>query len=106
MSEKSEYGDIASRLLFENEKVKIWELKLAPGGRSALHKHDYDNILIQIAGDRVAVEPDPATKGEYDEYFEAEIIPGNVIYVGKGGIETAVNVGKQPYHEIIVELKE
>jgi hypothetical protein len=28
-----------------------------------------------------------------------------VAHVPKGGIETAVNVGAEPYYEIIVELK-
>ena len=33
------------------------------------------------------------------------MIPGMVVHVPKGGIETAVNVGAEPYYEIIVELK-
>ena len=106
MSERTEYGDIATKLLFENEKVKVWEMRLDPGESTDVHKHDFDNILIQISGDRVAVEPDPATEGPYNEYLEAEVFPGNVIYVEKGGIEKAVNVGKETYYEIVVELKD
>ena len=34
------------------------------------------------------------------------MIPGAVVHVGKGGVERARNVGKQPYLEMIVELKE
>ena len=37
--------------------------------------------------------------------MEAPVIPGMVVHVPKGGIETAVNVGADPYYEIIVELK-
>ena len=55
MSERTEYGDIATKLLFENEKVKVWEMRLDPGESTDVHKHDFDNILIQISGDRVAV---------------------------------------------------
>jgi hypothetical protein len=38
--------------------------------------------------------------------MEADVIPGMVAHVPKGGIETAVNVGAEPYYEVIVELKE
>jgi len=102
----SERGEIATKLLFENERVKVWEMRLDPGEATPLHEHHLDNILIQISGDRVAVEPAPTTRGEYTEYLEADVFPGNAIYVERGGIEKAVNVGKQPYYEIIVELKD
>jgi hypothetical protein len=29
-----------------------------------------------------------------------------VIYAERGGIESAINSGKQPFHEVVVELKE
>ncbi len=31
MAEKESYGDIATTLLFENERVRIWEMRLEPG---------------------------------------------------------------------------
>src|SRR4029453_6788888 len=40
-------GDIASRLLFENDRVRIWELDLASGERSATHRHDLDYVIVQ-----------------------------------------------------------
>ena len=52
----------------------------------------------------MAVEPEPDSKGPYRDYLEADIVPGNSIYVQRGGIETAKNIGSQTYHEIIVEL--
>ena len=106
MSKTDELGDVGTTLLFENDKVRIWELSLAPGERGALHEHHYDNVLVQIEGDRVAVEPSPDTRSVYDQYFEADIGRGNSLFVTKGGIERAVNVGQKPYYEIIVELKE
>ena len=99
-------GDIASRLLFENDRVRIWEMKLAPGEEGAVHRHDLDHILVQIDGDRMAVVPEPDTRGPYTRYEEADVRPGNFFYVGRGGIERARNVGRRPYHELIVELKD
>jgi hypothetical protein len=93
-------------VLFENDRVRVWELALAPGEASDLHRHDLDHLLVQIAGDRVAVEPDPSTEGPYRDYLEADVVTGAVSFVPRGGVETARNVGQQPYREIIVELKD
>ena len=31
-------GDVANKLLFENELVRVWEMNLAPGERSDRHR--------------------------------------------------------------------
>jgi beta-alanine degradation protein BauB len=99
-------GPVGSRLLFENERVRLWELRLAPGTDSAVHRHDLDYILVLISGDRIAVQPEPDTGGRYTDYLEAPVVPGAAVFVPRGGIETARNVGDEPYYEIIVELKD
>ena len=92
--------------MFEDDQVRVWVLRLAPGERSAVHAHELDHLLIQISGDRIAVEPEHDAQGPHRDYLEAPVIPGMVAHVPKGGIETAVNVGEEPYYEVIVELKE
>ena len=99
-------GDIADSILFENDRVRIWELKMPAGDRGPVHRHDLDHILVQISGDRMAVQPEPDTEGFYKEYEEADVVPGNHFYVEKGGIESAVNIGDKTYHELIIELKD
>ena len=99
-------GAIADKVLFENDRVRIWELHLPPGAKGPAHRHDLDHILIQIDGDRMAVHPEPDTQGPYPDYLEADAFPGNVIYVERGGVEVAHNIGRRTYHEIIVELKD
>jgi mannose-6-phosphate isomerase-like protein (cupin superfamily) len=99
-------GGVGTKLLFENERVKIWEVRLAPGEQGALHHHALDHVLVQIEGDRVAVVPEPDTMGPFTDYMEAPITPGMAVFVPRGGVETARNVGERPYHEIVVELKD
>jgi len=101
-----ERNKVATKLLFENDRVKIWEMRLEPGQRGALHRHEYDHVLVQISGDRMAVEPDPSTRSIYREYVEAPVEPGKFFFIEKGGVETAYNVGKEPFHEIVIELKD
>jgi beta-alanine degradation protein BauB len=99
-------GPIGSKVLLDNDRVRVWELALQPGERSAVHEHVLDYLLIQVSGDRIAVDPEPDSQGEFREFFAADVIPGASIAMKRGGIETAVNVGSKPYLEVIVELKD
>ena len=103
--EKRVLGNVATRLLLENERVRIWEMDLAPGERSATHRHDVDYVLVQIEGDRIAAMPEPDTAGSFRDYIEADVAPGKARYLVRGGVETAINVGKRRYREILIELK-
>ena len=98
-------GDIGTEVVYEDDRVRVWQLRLQPGERSAIHRHEHDHLLIQVAGDRIAAFPEPDTQGPYKDHIEAAVVPGAVVAVTKGGIETAVNVGEAPYLEVIVELK-
>jgi hypothetical protein len=97
---------VGTKVLFENEKIRIWEMALQPGERTTMHEHKFDYVVVQVAGDRIAVDPHPDTKSVYKTYQEEDVIPGFNLFVEKGGIEVALNPGKKPYLEIIVELKE
>jgi beta-alanine degradation protein BauB len=100
------FGDVGTKVVYEDERVRVWRLKLGPGEESTLHRHELDHLLVQVSGDRIAVVPEPDTEGPYSEILEADVVPGAVVHVRRGGIERARNVGSQPYLEVIVELKE
>ncbi len=102
----SEIDRVGSKVLFENKRVRIWEFKLEPGETGNLHRHALDYVLVQIEGDRMAIVPDESSRGEYAEYMEADVVPGQYFWIPKGGVERARNVGAKPYHEILVELKD
>jgi hypothetical protein len=77
-----------------------------PGTDRPKHQHDQDHELNQISGDPMAVVPEPDTGSVYNTYEEADVFPGHWFFVEKGGIEKARTIGKQEFHEIIVELKD
>ncbi len=100
------FGGVGTKVLFEDERVRVWEIRLSPGEEGDLHRHELDHLLVQVAGDRIAVVPEPDSEGPFRQYFEAEVVPGAVVPVRRGGVERARNVGQAPYVEVIVELKE
>jgi beta-alanine degradation protein BauB len=99
-------GPVGTDVVHEDDRVRIWQLRLAPGEKSAVHRHELDHVLIQVAGDRIAVIPEPDTAGPFRKRFAVDVVPGVVAAVPRGGVETAHNVGTEPYLEIIVELKD
>ena len=65
---------VGSKLLFENDRVRVWELRLEPGQREALHEHKLDYVMVQIDGDKVA--------GEFDLTLANDNAPGQMVLSG------------------------
>ena len=106
MTDDRALGPVGTRVVFENERVRVWQVRLAPGEQGPVHRHALDHLLVQVAGDRIAVVPEPDSEGPYRQYLEADVVPGAVVAVSRGGVESARNVGDRPYLEVVVELKD
>jgi len=92
-------GDVGTKLIFENDRVKVWEFTLQPGEAVGEHTHHHDYLILPIESSMVEV-----TRGEQVEV--SEYAGGSVIYRQKGETHDAKNVGSGRYHQLIVELKE
>jgi hypothetical protein len=97
---------VGTRLLHEDERLKIWELSLEPGEQTAPHEHLLDHVIVILEGDRIAAVPHARSTGRSADYIEAEVQPGAWYVQKKGGLEAARNVGKARYREILIELKD
>src|SRR5258708_37942819 len=95
-------GEMGTRVLFEDDRVRIWELALAPGEETAPHRHDLDYYIIVIDGDAIAAAPHVLSTGSSAEYIAVEGVKrGDVVPMEKGGIELARNIGTKPFYEIL-----
>jgi len=92
-------GDVANKLLFENELVRVWEMNLAPGERSDRHRHELPYLLCVLQGSRVDAELDGRGR------VEIPVQPGSVFFVPPGATETAINGSGDHFREILIELK-
>ena len=108
MSDDRVFGDVGTKLLLDNDKIRVWELHLEPGERSDLHHHEHDYLMVQIEGDEIAAQFEPDSSGTFagaDE-LAGPVSPGTAIFAEAGGMETAVNIGKEAFREVVVELKQ
>jgi len=94
-------GPIASTVLAETDRVRVWEMRLAPGEISPLHHHDNDYVIVLLEGERIAAVPGP---GSSRAPREAPVTPGRTVCLSAGDTEWAVNTGATPYREILIEL--
>jgi mannose-6-phosphate isomerase-like protein (cupin superfamily) len=99
-AQTAQYGPVATRVRFENDEVKVWEMDLAPAEVCGLHHHTLDYVLYILEGARVGVE----SPGRRPYSFVTQ--SRCAYYVPAGGIESAHNV--DPAHrffEALFELK-
>jgi quercetin dioxygenase-like cupin family protein len=95
-----QWGDIANRFLFENDRVRIWSLDLAPGEASAWHRHDRDYVIVVLESDGGVVAEEQG-----GEHVRRGMKPGDVAYRQRGEVHRAVNKGSGQYRNILIELK-
>lgn len=93
-------GNVGTRLLLENDRVRIWEMTLEPGEASDLHRHELDYVLCIVEGESIDADAPGA------EPYRIPVKRGDHFYVERGGMERAVNRSTVRFREIIVELKD
>jgi len=100
MAADEQWGDIANRFLFENDRVKAWSLDLAPGEASAWHHHERDYVIIVLESDGGLVAEE-----KNGEHVSRGMKPGDIAYRQKGEVHQTVNKGTGRYRNILIELK-
>lgn len=103
MSNSSEISSsVGTRLLFENESVRVWDLQLAPGESTGQHRHEEDYFYVVI-GDGVLQRVDP----DGTKHAPKPMADGEVHYrtVDGEAVHAAVNAGDSTWRNIVVELK-
>ena len=94
-----ELGPIGDEILFENDRVRIWGVKLDPGERRAWDKHDLPYVIV------------PMTKGKNIMYFEdgrekeTNETVGGVLWREAGAPHELLNVSDWQYRNVLIEIK-
>jgi quercetin dioxygenase-like cupin family protein len=99
-SNANEYGPVATRMIFDNDDVRVWEMDLAPGRVCGLHRHTMDYVLFILSGANVGAQSPGGRK-----MMPFPVKARATYFVPAGGIESAHNMGDTRFFEALFELK-
>ena len=94
-------GPIGTKVLFENQHIRVWSVELPPKGLQPLHEHQHPYLVVPISdGNSVMRWEDGRERNLTD-------IPGNVVYrEASGGPHELHNLeDRKNMHSILVEIK-
>ena len=94
---------VGTRLLFENERVRVWDLQLAPGESTGVHRHERDYLYVVIGDGRLQAADADGKRREASDMKDGEV---RFNEVDGEAVHEAFNVGDGSWRNIIVELKD
>ncbi len=95
--------NIGTELLFENDRLRVWDMTLAPGEASEVHKHVQDYLFVYATpGNNLEVREEgrePWRRSFEDGYVQYTV-------VGKDGLvpHQLANVGEATHRQLLVEF--
>lgn len=109
-------GYVGTKVLYEDDRVRVWNFTLAPGQMTSMHRHDYDYHFIAIKPTQLEVWGE---NGSALFNFRAE---GTIGFKVEGDylvpiskdiqlphavprVHAAKNIGNEMYYEILFESK-
>jgi beta-alanine degradation protein BauB len=93
---------VGSRLLFENERIRVWSIDLAPGERLPFHRHRTSYFYRCHGGGRTRVRFPDGRGVEYDS--EADEVQFHAIAAEDVVVHDLENAGAEPLRFTTVEL--
>jgi len=95
---------VGTHRLFENDRVRVWDLRLKPGDRLGRHIHKVDNFFVMLSGGLIRFEnPDDST-----DFKDVQFVDDRVTFVNvppEGKIDNRLeNIGTKAHRNLLIEL--
>jgi uncharacterized RmlC-like cupin family protein len=93
-------GPIGTKVLFENEHIRVWSVELPPKGHQPLHEHQHPYLIVPVS------EGKSFMRWEDGRERQLVDVPGEVKYrEASGGPHELFNLEDTKFHTILVEIK-
>ncbi len=96
-------SEVGTKLLFENDRVRVWDLRLAPGESTGRHRHTTDYLYVVIGGGKLQGVDASGNKKPIEEMADGAV---RFRAIDAEDIHEAFNVGDSDWRNIVVELKD
>ena len=88
----------AYKLLMENERVRVLDIRLKPGEKAPMHNHPNDHVVYVMNNAKFKLT---FSDGKSDEF---DLKAGQTLWLNAGSHATE-NIGTSEGHNLVVELK-
>ena len=102
MDDQQISNEVGTRLLFENERVRVWDLQLEPGEATGMHAHHSDYLYVVIGDGQLQRKDADGSLGPVKEMADGDVVFRDV---SDEDVHEAVNAGPEAWRNIVVELK-
>jgi quercetin dioxygenase-like cupin family protein len=87
--------------LFENQYVRVYNVRIRPGETTDFHRHAYDAVSVFVSGGLVAIQPQGGPWGKTER-----VVPGVTFSADskKPSVHRVRNDGRTEYHVVLVQL--
>ena len=92
-------GPVGQEILFENDKVRVWHVALAPGESQPLHHHGLPYVVVAVQGAKNVIHTAD------DQRIEVVEETGGIVFREPGQTHMLTNDGDTVYIGRIIELK-
>lgn len=98
-------GPVGQRVVFEDERVRVWDIVLDGGGYFGLHTHEFDYLIVCLEGAKCKTQ-ELQKDGTWKE-FHFEFKPGDVIpvYVNGGQTHRLFSTNSKRFVNRLIEFK-
>jgi hypothetical protein len=97
---------VGTRVMFENDRVRVWDMVIPPGEYCEKHVHRLTYFYIVPSGGLIEfADPDDRSDGR-EIQFEDDQIGFSVIAPGESKVDNRLtNIGQKTHRALVVELK-
>jgi len=106
---------VGSSVLFEDDKIKVWEFKLEPGEQTPVHTHEMEYVFYVINGSTLEVFDSGSEFVTSLDFADGDVLPlrlegDELVVIGNEALRipathSARNAGATPYRELLIEKK-
>src|SRR5487761_312760 len=93
-------GEVGQRVVFENEHVRIWEIRLEPGETIDFHIHYHPYMVISLGGGENDIET------IFSQHIKTEEALGSTVFINEmRAVHRLTNRANVTYLSRLIELK-
>jgi hypothetical protein len=95
-------AQVGNHVMFENDRVRVWDLDLAPGESFPAHLHRLDYLIMVVSGGLLRFDEPGGTRDV--QYVDNQVSFRAVGPEGKLD-HTLTNIGTTRHRNFVIELK-